>query len=90
MIDYATRYPDAIPLTGKTSMKISDALLKFFTRTGFPKVILSDQDPGFISRALLKLYEQLGIEKVNSTPYHPQTIGLVEKFQGDLKKMLKK
>lgn len=36
------------------------------------------------------LYKQLGIKGIRTTPFHPQTDGLVERFNGTLKNMLKK
>ena len=78
LIDYSTRYAEAVPLTGKKAVNIAEALIKIFTRFGLPKSVLSDQDPSFIGGIMKELYNILGIEKINSSPYHPQTNGLVE------------
>lgn len=43
-----------------------------------------------MSRMLQKVYQLLGIKRVRTTPYHPQTDGLVERFNQTLKTMLKK
>ncbi|KAG1955346.1 gag-pol fusion protein [Pimephales promelas] len=88
--DYATRYPEAYPLRDVTAKQIAAALLNFFSHVGIPKVVLTDQGPNFMSRTLKQVYQLLGIKRVRTTPYHPQTDGLVERFNQTLKGMLKK
>ena len=39
---------------------------------------------------MIELYKLLGIQKVNTTAYHPQTDGLVERFNRTLTDMLAK
>ena len=39
---------------------------------------------------MAQLYEQLGVGKIKTSIYHPQANGLVERFNGTLKAMLKK
>ena len=36
------------------------------------------------------LYKLLGIQEIQTTPYHPQGDGMVERFNGTLKQMLRK
>lgn len=88
--DYATRYPEAYPLRDVTAKQIAAALLNFFSHVGIPKEVLTDQGPNFMSRTLKQVYQLLGIKRVRTTPYHPQTDGLVERFNQTLKGMLKK
>ena len=42
-----------------------------------------------MSKLMKTLYRQLGIAGIRTTPYHPQTDGSVERFNGTLKSMLK-
>ncbi len=88
--DYATRYPEAYPLRDVTAKQIASGLLKLFSQVGIPKEVLSDQGTNFMSRTLHQVYQLLGIKRVRTTPYHPQTDGLVERFNQTLKNMLKK
>lgn len=88
--DYATRYPEAYPLREVTAKQISTALLRFFSQVGIPREVLTDQGPNFMSHILHQVYQLLGIKRVRTTPYHPQTDGLVERFNQTLKSMLKK
>ncbi|KAK3523233.1 hypothetical protein QTP86_024513, partial [Hemibagrus guttatus] len=44
MMDYATRYPEAVPLRKATSRNIARELVTLFSRVRVPKDILTDQD----------------------------------------------
>ncbi len=88
--EYATRYPEAYPLREVTAKQVANALLRLFTQVGIPKEVLTDQGPNFMSRSLQQVYQLLGIKRARTTPYHPQTDGLVERFNKTLKSMLKR
>ena len=85
--DYATRYPEAVPMKHIDAVSVAEELVKFFSRVGVPREILTDQGTNFTSQLLLELYRMLPIR---TTPYHPQTDGLVERFNQTLKMMLRK
>ncbi|BFZ09104.1 hypothetical protein BsWGS_12143 [Bradybaena similaris] len=89
-VDLCTRWPEAIPLRSITSEAIAEALLLIFSRVGFPNTILSDNGPQFFSQATRLVLNKLGIKQVFATPYHPQTNGTCERFNGTLKAMLGK
>ena len=88
--DYATRYPEAIPLPSTETPRIVKELLKIFTRVGVPEEVLTDQGTNFMSGLLGEVYCLLQIKRIRTTPYHTQTDGLVERFNGTLKSMIKK
>ncbi|KAL5013072.1 hypothetical protein ScPMuIL_011623 [Solemya velum] len=88
-VDYATRYPEAFALCNQNAETVAECLVSLFSRVGVPKEILSDQGSNFMSDLMKELCRLLSIKKLSSTPYHPQTNGLVEKFNGTLKTMLK-
>lgn len=88
MCDYATKYPEAIPLRSQDAEVVAEAMMEVFTRLGVPKEILSDQGTNFMSSLITELCKLLSIRKLNTTPYHPQANGLVERFNGTLKRML--
>ncbi|XP_072182290.1 uncharacterized protein [Diadema setosum] len=87
--DYSTRYPEAIPLRSTNADKIADELIKLFSRVGVPQEILTDQGSNFMSKLMVQVCESLGIRKIRTSPYHPQSNGLVERFNSTLKGMLK-
>ena len=88
--DYATRYPEAVPLHSCEAERIAEELMKLFSRVGIPKEILTDQGSNFTSRLLAELYAMLQVRAIRTTPYHPQTDGLVERFNQTLKAMLRR
>ena len=49
-----------------------------------------DQGSNFTSQLLAELYGLLHVRPIRTTPYHPQTDGLVEQFNQTLKAMLRK
>ncbi|KAL2089206.1 hypothetical protein ACEWY4_016105 [Coilia grayii] len=88
--DYATRYPEAFPLRKVTAGAIARTLLQLFSRVGLPQEVLTDQGTAFLSKTLKQMYSLLGIKSIRTTPYHPQTDGLVERYNRTLKGMLRK
>jgi hypothetical protein len=90
LCDYATRYPEAIPLKNIGSKHVAEELVKIFSRVGIPEEILSDCGSNFMSQLLEEVYALLGVSKIKISPYHKQSDGLTERFIGTLKRMLRK
>ena len=88
--DYATRFQEAIALKSITAETIPEELIKLFARVGIPEEILTDQGTNFTAELLKELYRLLHVKSIRNSPYHPQTDGLVERFNRTLKNMLKK
>lgn len=88
--DYATRYPEAFPLRNIKTRQVGNALVQLFSRVGFPREIITDQGSNFTSRQMKQIYSMLHIHRIQTTPYHPQTDGLVERLNQTLKSMLRK
>ena len=88
--DYATRYPEAIALPSVEAPRVAKELVNLFSHVGIPDEILTDQGTNFMSTMMEEIYRLLHIKRIRTTPYHPQTDGLVERFNGTLKSMLKK
>ena len=57
-------------------------------RYGAPKEILSDLGSSFNSKLFQSVCKQCNIRKIYSTPYHPQTQGIVERFNRTLLDMI--
>ena len=79
-----SRYPEAIPLKTITAIEVAEALLEIFSRNGVPEVMLSDQGTQFVGLLMKLLCHRLGIDKIRTTPFHPQANGCVERFHGTL------
>ncbi|CAH1248423.1 NYNRIN [Branchiostoma lanceolatum] len=50
--DYATRYPEAIPMRSVDAKHVAEELIKKFARVGIPEEILTDQGTVFMSQLL--------------------------------------
>ena len=87
--DYATHYPEAFALPNVEAPRVAKELIKLFSHVGIPDEILTDQGTNFMSTMIEEIYRLLHIKRIRTTPYHPQTDGLVERFNGTLKGMLK-
>ena len=59
-------------------------------RHGIPEELLSDHGTNFQSMLIQEVYNLLGVKKINTSGYHPQTDGLVEKFNSTLISMIAK
>ncbi|KAL0148818.1 hypothetical protein M9458_055827 [Cirrhinus mrigala] len=90
IVDYATRYPEAVPLRRATSKAIARELFLLSSRVGLPSEILTDQGTPFMSRLMADLCRLLKVKQVRTSVYHPQTDGLVERFNQTLKQMLRR
>ncbi|XP_064418480.1 uncharacterized protein LOC135358762 [Latimeria chalumnae] len=90
IVDYATRYPEAFPLRNTSTKSIASALLQLITRVGIPREILTDQGTPFMSHIMRDLCKLLGVKAIRTSVYHPQTDGLVERFNKTLKLMLRR
>lgn len=71
VMDYATHFPEAIPLRNATAQTTTAKLLKIFAREGLPQDILSDQGTNFTSCLLREVCSILGIKKLQTSVYHP-------------------
>ena len=88
--DYATKYVEAFPLRKVKSRQVVNCLIQLFSRVGVPREIISDQGTNLTSKFVKEVYRLLGIKGIRTTPYHPQTDGMVERFNKTLKAMLRK
>ena len=80
VMDYTTRWPEAIALKSVDSETIARTLVDLFARIGSPKEVLTDQE----------FYHLTGVTRIKTSVYHPQTDGMVERFSATLKRMLRK
>jgi len=66
----------------QSSLTIARLLIEHInSRHGVPRELLSDKGKSFLSKLMYDFYKLLGIKKVNTTAYHPQTRWPSGKFQ---------
>lgn len=89
-MDFASRYPEAIPLRRVDAETVMEALLQVFSRYGIPDEILTDNGTAFTARLTQSLMKALDVQAIRTSPYHPQTNGMLERWHCTLKTVLSK
>ena len=88
--DYFTKWMEAIPVPDQKATTVARAILEHFIyKFGVPLSLHSDQGTNFESAVWKELCKMLGVEKTRTTPFHPQSDGMVEKFNATLLSMLR-
>lgn len=89
--DYFTKWPLVYPIPDQKTQRIVDILVHDLVPVfGTPESLLSDRGTNLLSHLMTEVCKALGINKLNTTAYHPQCDGLVERFNRTLKAMLRK
>ena len=83
--DYLTRWCEAFPVPSVEANVIARLLVdEIIARNGAPRVLLSDRGTNFLSKLVAEVCKIFQIQNVNTSSYHPQTDGLVERFNSTL------
>ena len=91
IVDHFTRYIQAFVTNNHTAHTTAQVLYNnFFSVFGFPQKLMSDQGTEFTSDVIAAMCKLLGIEKIRTTPYHPQTNGSAERVHQTLQRMIGK
>jgi hypothetical protein len=90
-MDYLTKWPEARAIPDMTAKSVASFFYEdIVCRHGCPKEIVSDNGSAFISKMVESLLEHHQIKHRLISPYHPQSNGLVERFNRTLCKALAK
>ncbi|CAI5690254.1 unnamed protein product [Oreochromis niloticus] len=88
-MDYFTKWPEAYAIPDQEAETVADVLVEgMFSRFGTAETLHSDQGRNFESKVFAAMCERLGIKKTRTTPLHPQSDGLVERFNRTLAQQL--
>ena len=91
VVDHFTRYVQAYITKNHTARTTARVLYNnLFFIFGFPQKLLSDQGTEFTGDMIAAMCKLLGIEKMRTTPYHPQTNGSAERVHQTLQRMIGK
>ena len=88
-VDAHSKWPEVEIMPTTTSAKTNEVLRKMFAAYGLPEQIVTDNGPQFISDEFTLFTRQNGIKHFRSSPYHPATNGLAERFVQSMKTALK-
>ena len=87
--DHFTRCAQAYPSKTQTALARAKLLWNnFIIHYGFPMKLFSDQNHNFESELIASLCQGAGVQKLRTSPYHPQTNGQCEQFNSTLLNML--
>jgi transposase InsO family protein len=86
--DY-TKWTESHPMPNMEASTVANILItQVVTRFGIPSVMHSDQGGQFESQLFTEMCSLLQIQKTRTTPYHPKSDGMVERFNKTLATML--
>ncbi|KAH9245951.1 hypothetical protein BASA81_016547 [Batrachochytrium salamandrivorans] len=83
-IDYATRWVLAKPVKDMTESAVSAFLYELMMTYGAPFEIISDRGKSFLAEGIDLFERENRIRHLATTPYHPQTNGMVERMHAML------
>ena len=87
--DYFTRWMEAYPIPNQEAATVAKKMTdEFFLRFSPPEKLHMDQGRQFESELVAEVCKLLGIDKIRNTAYHPQSDGLIERFNRTLLSML--
>ena len=90
IIDHLTGWPEGFPIPNKSADTIVATLINQYLPVHmYPRFILSDNGTEFKNNLMGQVLQQLGIDRVFSAPYHPQSNSKLEVFHKYLKPTLK-
>ena len=89
MIDYATRYPEAVALPGIETGRVAEALVEIFSRLGIPSEMLIEHDSKITIDVMREVSRLLSLQDLTTIPYQSTGKGPVEKFHDTLKQILR-
>ena len=86
-MDYFTKWPEVPDQTAQTIARL--LVEQVISHHGLPE-LLSDQGKNFPTFLIQEVCKLIGTKKINTSGYHPQCDGLVEKLNSTLISMLSK
>ena len=89
--DYFTKWTEAFPIRDQEATTVAEIMVKeVVSRYGVPLTLHSDQGRNFESTVFAQMCRLLEIQKIRTTTLHPQSDGMVERFNWTLEAQLAK
>ena len=89
-VDCYSRFTILVPASNHTADTVSDALLRHLVPYfGTPRRLLSDRGREFVGEVWGKLTSSLGIQRVLTSPYHPEDNSINERSHRTMNNMLR-
>lgn len=90
IIDSYSLWPEVFIMPNITSSATVDKFRETFARLGRPHTIVSDNGTQYTSQLFSEFCKSEGSEHIRTSPYHPQSNGLAERFVDTFKRALLK
>ena len=91
VIDYFSKWPEVYAIPNQEARTVAEVFANnWVCRYGVPLELHSDQGRNFESAVFQEMCELYGIKKTRTTPLHPQSDGMVERFNRTLEEYLRK
>ena len=68
VVDYATRYPEAVALKDVKAKSVASAMISIYSRMGLPTEILTGQGTQFTAECMKEVNKLLDIKHLKTTP----------------------
>ena len=88
-VDHFTRFAWVVPIKSKSAKATMEAFLKLDIPVNKPRILLSDNGTEFCNETFDQYTKAFGIKQHFTVPYHPQSDGVVERFNRTLVSMLR-
>ena len=88
--DLFTKWVEMYAIPDQKTPTIVSCLTDLICRYSIPATLLTDRGSNFMSYVFKKLMEDLQVEKLFTSPYHPQTDGQCERFNSTMLQGLRK
>ena len=89
--DFLSKWPLVFPTPDQKAVRIVKLLVEeVIPIFGVPEALLTDRGTNLLAHLMQDVCKLLGIKKLNTTAYHPQCDGMVERFNRTLKTMIRK
>ena len=89
-IDYFSKWSEAKPIKDKLAESVSNVLYEIICRHGCMRIQINDQGREFVNEVIENLHEMTGVEQRITSAYHPQSNGLCERQNRNIKESLVK
>lgn len=90
VIDYFSKYAEVSKLKSTDASSVIDITKNIFARFGIPETVCSDNGPQFYNFKMKQFSKDWNFKHDTSSPYWPQSNGMVERYVQTIKDMFKK
>jgi transposase InsO family protein len=90
IMDYYTKFPESYCLFTKSAAEVAEKIFDLRCRYGMLEIIISDMGGEFNNKLMKEVCKYFKIKHINTSAYHPQANGMIERFNQTMKSMINK